>query len=174
MTDGARSTLGKLERWGAAAENASLVLLLAAMMIVAVGQIVLRLFFNSGLVWADELLKMMVLWIAMIASVAASRSNRHLRIDVLSHFLPPQVSRLPRLIVDAFASFMCGVIAWQSLRFVLLDYEFGDTVLVDIPAWMAHGIVPLAFAVMSYRFLLLFIREGISLVRHSRRRPPAS
>ncbi|MDH4254435.1 MAG: TRAP transporter small permease subunit, partial [Gammaproteobacteria bacterium] len=78
----------RAERWGTAVENGVMVLLLAGMMIVAVGQIVLRVFFSGGFVWADELLKLMVLWIALIASIAASRSNRHLRIDIVSHFVP--------------------------------------------------------------------------------------
>lgn len=167
MTGGAGGFLDRLERWGTAAENVSLVLLLGAMMILAVGQIALRIFFNTGLVWADELIKMMVLWIAMIASVAASRSNRHLRIDVLSHVMPARYARLPRLLVDAFAAFICGVLAWQSFRYVSLSREFGDTVLVDVPAWMAHGIVPFAFALMCYRFAVLCIGETVAFVRNT-------
>ena len=156
---------GRLERWGTAAENAALVLLLAALMLLAVGQIVMRIFFSSGLVWADELLKLMVLWIALIASVAASRSGRHLRIDVLSHFMPPRLSRLPKLIAEGFAAAICGILAYESWRFVMLSYEFEDTVLVDTPAWLAHGIVPVAFALMSYRFLLATCREAYYLLR---------
>jgi TRAP-type C4-dicarboxylate transport system permease small subunit len=164
MAGSAHRLLRQLERWGTAAENAMLVLLLGAMMVVAVGQIGLRLFFDSGYLWADELLKLMVLWIAMIASVAASRGNRHLRIDVLSHVLPPWLARLPRLIVDLFAAFICGVLAWQSFRYVQLSYEFEDTLLTDIPAWMVYGIVPFAFAMMCYRFVLLFVGESLVLL----------
>ena len=166
MPGAALRLLGRLERLGTALENLVLVLLLAAMMIVAVGQIALRLFFDSGLVWADELLKLMVLWIAMVASIAASRSNRHLRIDVLSHFVPERFARVPRMIVDLFASLICGLLAWHSLRFILLSLEFGDTVLVGIPSWTVHGIVPLAFALMSYRFLLSGIGASIAVIRN--------
>lgn len=166
MTDAVRRLLGRLERLGTALENLVLVLLLAAMMIIAVGQIALRLFFDSGLVWADELLKLMVLWIAMVASIAASRSNRHLRIDVLSHFVPERFARVPRMIVDMFAALICGLLAWHSLRFILLSLDFGDTVLVGIPSWTAHGIVPLAFALMSYRFLLSSIGASIAVIRN--------
>lgn len=165
MPDRSSAFFGRLERWGTAVENAALVLLLAALMLLAVGQIVMRIFFSSGFVWADELLKLMVLWIALIASVAASRSGRHLRIDVLSHFMPPRLSRLPKLIAEGFAAAICGVLAYESLRFVLLSYEFGDTVLVNTPAWLAHGIVPVAFALMSYRFLLATCREAYFLLR---------
>jgi TRAP-type C4-dicarboxylate transport system permease small subunit len=155
----------RLERWGTAAENGALVILLGTMMLLAVGQIVMRIFFSSGFVWADELLKLMVLWIAMIASIAASRSNRHLRIDIISHFVPKKYALLPRVIVDAFASSLCGVLAWQSWRFVQLSIEFEDTVLVNFPSWIAHSILPLAFALMCYRFFLSFIGQAAILFR---------
>jgi len=155
--------LYRLERWGTAAESAILVVLLAAMMIVAVGQIVLRVFFSAGFVWADELLKLMVLWIALVASIAASRSNRHLRIDIVSHFVPEKYARAPVMMVDAFASFMCAVLAWQSYLYVQLSV--GDTVLVDVPAWFAYSILPIAFAIMAYRFLLSFLAEARKLLK---------
>lgn len=144
----------RLERWGTAAENAALVILLGALMLLAVGQIAMRVFFSFGFIWADELVKLLVLWIALVASIAASRSNRHLRIDVLSNFVAAKYARFPRLIVDAFAAIMCGVLAWQSWRYVQLTIEFEDTVLVDLPAWIAYGILPLSFGLMCYRFLL--------------------
>ncbi len=144
----------RLERWGTAFENAALVILLGAMMLLAVAQIVLRIFFSFGFVWADELVKLFVLWIALIASIAASRSNRHLRIDVLSHFVAEKYARIPRIIVDAFAAFMCGFLAWHSWRYVQLTIEFEDTVLSNFPAWIAYILLPLSFALMCYRFVL--------------------
>ncbi len=152
----------RLERWGTAAENAALVILLGALMLLAVGQIVMRVFFSFGFIWADELVKLLVLWIALVASIAASRSDRHLRIDMLSHFVAAKYARFPRLIVDAFAAFMCGVLAWQSWRYLQLTIEFEDTVLVDLPAWIAYGLLPLSFGLMCYRFL---VSSGAELIR---------
>ncbi len=156
MTDIAiAGILRRLERWGTAIENGSLVVLFAAMMLLAVSQIVLRIFFSSGFVWAEELMKLMVLWIALIASIAASRNDRHLRIDLLSHYVSIRYTRIPRMIVDLFAAGMCGFLAWQSWRYVQLSIEFDETVLIDIPASIAHGIAPVAFGLMCYRFFLL-------------------
>jgi TRAP-type C4-dicarboxylate transport system permease small subunit len=148
------SLAARLERWGTAFENGALVILLGALMLLAVAQIVLRVFFSFGFVWADELVKLLVLWIALVASIAASRSNRHLRIDVLSHFVAEKYARIPRVIVDGFAAFMCGVLAWHSWRYVQLTIEFEDTVLIDLPAWIAYVLLPLSFVLMSYRFVL--------------------
>jgi TRAP-type C4-dicarboxylate transport system permease small subunit len=163
--DTRKSVLDRLDRWGTAIENGSMVILLAAMMLLAVGQIVLRIFFSFGFVWADELLKLMVLWITLIASVAAGRSDRHLRIDVLSHFVPERYVRYPRVVVDLFASLICGVLAWQSFRYMQLSIDMEDTVLVGVPAWIVNGIAPIAFCLMSYRFLLTSLTRLIG--RHN-------
>src|SRR5690606_9899152 len=141
------------------------------MMLLAVGQIVLRMFFDSGLLWADELLKILVLWIALVASVAAARSRRHLRIDILSRYVPQRYARLPELLVDLFAAGICGVIAWYSLQFILLS--MGDTVLVNIPSWIAQGILPVAFLLMCYRFTLHFLSGLLGLVRANHTQIPA-
>ena len=52
-----------------------MVLLLTAMMLLAVGQIVLRIFFSVGFVWADELISLIVLWIAIKKSVINKLSS---------------------------------------------------------------------------------------------------
>lgn len=152
MTEPREGVLARLSRWGIATENAALVILFAALMLLAVTQIGMRLFLGSGFVWTDELLKIIVLWITLVASIAASRSDRHLRIDILSHFVPQRFARWPRLIVDAFAAFICGVLAWHAYRYVQLTIEFEDTVLINVPAWIAYSILPFAFAIMCYRF----------------------
>ena len=144
----------RLERWGTAVENAVLVIFLGAMMLLAIAQIVLRIFFSFGFIWADELVKFFVLWIALVASVAASRSDRHLRIDILSHFVTNKYARCPRAIADTFAAVICSLLAWHSWRYIELTIEFQDKVLIGFPAWIAYILLPLSFLLMSYRFIL--------------------
>lgn len=156
---------GRLARIGTAIENGLLVFLLGAMMLLAVGQIGLRIFFDAGLIWADELIKNMVLWVALVASVAAARNGRHLRIDVLTHFVPEHLVRLPAVVVNLFAALVCGLIAWHSARYVGLTVEYGDTVLLDTPAWMVQGILPVAFFLMTWHFVVGAARNLAALVR---------
>lgn len=155
--------LGRLDRIGRAIETTLLVCILAALMFVAVGQIVLREFFRFGFMWANELQNVMVLWLAMIAAVAACRDNRHIRIDALSHVLPDKFIRYSRVLVDLFAAVVCGVIAWQVFLFLQLEIEFADKVLVDTPAWIVHSIVPLAFLLTGYRFVVNAIKKAVGL-----------
>lgn len=134
------------------------------MMLLAVGQIVLREVFATGFAWADELVKLLVLWLAMVGSIAAGRDNRHIRIDALSHILPDVAVRVARIVVDIFATVVCGVIAWHAYRYLQLEIEFGDSVLIDTPAWLAHVIVPAAFGLLAYRFLILVARQAYALL----------
>ncbi len=152
--------LAHLDRFGRFAENTFLVALLGAMMVLSVTQIVMREVFGTGFVWAGELLKLMVLWLAMIAAIAACRDNRHIRIDALSHLLPKKLIRLIRVFVDLFAAAVCVVIAWQAYRYLQLEIEFEDKVLINTPAWIAHVVVPVSFAVSGYRFVVGAVRKA--------------
>ena len=67
------------------------------------------------------------------------------------------------MIVDAFASGVCGVLAWHSLRYVELFSE--DSVLIDFPAWIAYAVLPVSLALMSYRFALLSGGEFLQIFR---------
>ena len=156
--------LGRLEKAGTALETIMLVSMLTAMMLVAVGQIIMREAFGTGFGWADELVRLMVLWLAMVGSIAACRENRHIRIDALSHIMPDIAVKLIRVLVDVFAASVCLVIAFQAWRYLQIEIEYGDEVLVDTPAWIAHSIMPAAFGLMAYQFLIGALRQVGDLV----------
>lgn len=155
--------LGRMDKLGRAIENVFLVTLLSGLMLLQFGQIALRQFFDTGFIWADELLKLMVLWLAMIAAIAACRDNRHIRIDALSHLLPDTAIRVTRIIVDVFAAGVCFVVAWHAWRYLQLEIEFEDTVLIDTPAWLVHSVVPIAFALTGYRFVVGALKRAVGL-----------
>ncbi len=151
-----KKALDRLDRAGRFAENTALVVLLATMIGVAVAQIVNRQLLGStfSLAWADELVKMIVLWLAMVGSIAACRDNKHIRIDLITHILTGNIVSWIKVVVDLFAAAVCAVIGWQAYRLVREEMSWGDTILIDVPMWIAHAIVPLAFLLISYQFLV--------------------
>lgn len=155
-----KQLLGRLDKAGTALETVMLASMLTAMMLVAVGQIVMREVFGTGFGWADEFVRLMVLWLALVGSISACRENRHIRIDALSHVLPETAVKLIRILVDVFAALVCAVIAVQAWRYLQIEIEYEDTVLVDTPAWIAHSIMPAAFALISYRFFVAALGQA--------------
>jgi len=151
-----RKVLDSLDRAGRLAENTALVVLLGTMIGVSVFQIINRQLLDGSfsLSWADELVKIIVLWLAMVGSVAAARDNKHIRIDLITHVLSGPVVAWAKVIVDLFAAAVCAVIGWNAYRLIREEMSWGDTIFTDVPLWMLHAIVPLAFLLLSYQFLV--------------------
>jgi TRAP-type C4-dicarboxylate transport system permease small subunit len=122
---------------------------------LAVFQIILRNLFDSGMTFGDELIRILVLWISLVGAMVASRNNSHINIDLVSRYLPDSVKRLSTVLVGIFTSFICAVTAYFSLNFVLMEKSEGIIAFSGIPAWACESVIPLAFAVISFRYLLL-------------------
>ncbi|MEZ5565797.1 MAG: TRAP transporter small permease [Gammaproteobacteria bacterium] len=144
---------GLIERVSRWIETALLTAILLAMIGLASAQVLLRGSVGGSLAWADETLRLLVLWAAMIGAVAASRDNVHLRIDFLSRFLSPGNRRVAAVVVNLFAAGISAILAWQSLRFVNGSREFDDQVLGDWPAWPFQVVLPIAFMLIAYRYI---------------------
>ena len=151
-----KKLLDRLERAGRLAENTALLLLLGTMIGVSVFQIINRQLLGGSfsLSWADELVKIIVLWLAMVGSIAAARDNKHIRIDLITHVLSGNIVTWAKIIVDLFAAGVCAVIGWHAYRLIREEISWGDTIFTDVPLWILHTIVPLAFVLISYRFLV--------------------
>ena len=62
-----------------------------------------------------------------------------------------------------FAAVVCCVVAWQAWRYLQLEIEFEDTVVINTPAWLVHAIVPVGFAVTGYRFFVGAVRKAFGV-----------
>lgn len=155
--------LSKLEKFGTIAEDSLLLLILISMIMLAGAQIFLRNFFDYSLFWGDEMLRLMVLWLTIAGGLAASRMDKHISIEVLDRFLPARLYIPIKIIIDLFTATVCALFAWHSARFVMSSYEFGDTLMGNIPAWMLQIILPVGFGLMAYRHLVFAVKRPFKL-----------
>jgi TRAP-type C4-dicarboxylate transport system permease small subunit len=156
-----------LERAGTHAEDALLLVILISMILLAGTQIFLRNMFDNSIFWGDEMLRLMVLWLTVAGGLAASRMDRHISIAVIDRFLPETAQLVTRVIIDLFTASVCALFAWQSARFVYNSYEFGDTLMRDVPAWTMQVIVPIGFTLMALRHMILSIARPLRRVDKS-------
>lgn len=134
-------------------ENGLIAILVLAMVLLAGAQIVLRNFFETGLSWADPLLRAMVVWAAMLGALAAARDDKHIGLDVLAHFVHGRTRRLMRGVCFLFAAAISAVMAWYGYGLVQLDYG-GTNTVAGIPNWLIEIIIPIGFGLLAVRFLL--------------------
>lgn len=140
-------------------EDSVLVALLSAMILIAVAQIVLRNFFDMGLVWGDQALRVLVLWLGLVGAVVSSRENKHINIDILQRYLAEPAKAASRIIVDLFTAGVCALIAYQAARFVYLDYQAGMVAFGNFPIWIVEVILPVGFGSIALRYLALSVKQ---------------
>jgi TRAP-type C4-dicarboxylate transport system permease small subunit len=148
------------------AEDALLVILLSTMIVLASTQILLRNLLDSGFVWIDPLLRVLVLWLGLIGATVATRNNRHIRIDLLTKLFRRNTHRLIQSIIAQISAWTCLVIAWHGFRWVQMDYIDGITSFVGVPAWTLEVIIPATFALIGLRFLILSASWAQLHLRH--------
>jgi len=134
-------------------ENTALVLSLITMLALAIIQIVLRNFFDAGIYWAEPFLRILVLWVALLGAMVATRERNHINIDAASRYLSPLARKAAASVVAGVSSVICGVVAWYSLVFVRLEFEDQNIAFASVPTWLTEVIIPIAFAAMAFRFL---------------------
>ena len=135
-------------------ETALMSVLLLAIVALSALQILLRNVFSYSLYWADDVIRIGVLWLAVVGAVAASRESKHLAIGLVARYFPNVWHRPSAIIAGTFACAISAVLSWHSGRFVLDTFRFGDTLLGDFPAWPFQLVMPIGFAVMSYHFFV--------------------
>ncbi len=168
MNPPAKNIVQRLRDICTVCEDSLLLLILFTMIGLGTMQIVQRNIFGTSFVWTDELLRLLVLWLAMAGAVAASRDDRHIVIDLLSRFLNDKHALSIRSVIDLFTVAVCALLAWHTGRFVHGEWEFGATLFYGVPAWPFEAVIPVAFAIIAYRYLLfLFVhaRQAIALWR---------
>jgi TRAP-type C4-dicarboxylate transport system permease small subunit len=159
--------LERLRRAVLLAEDAILVMVLVAMIGFAVAQIALRNLLGVGILWGDPLVRVLVLWAGLIGAMVAARLDHHIVISALAQFLPPRWKAASRLLTDSATALVCVIVALVATRFVYSDYQAGVLAFGRVPAWVCELIIPLAFFVLTGRYLLFAIERVRQLARPS-------
>jgi TRAP-type C4-dicarboxylate transport system permease small subunit len=137
-----------------AAESAMLVILLLGMMILAVAQIAMRNLLGTGVTWIDPLIRIAVLWIALIGAMIGTREGNHIAIDLLNQYIKGRWKWVVERLANALSAFVCAIMSWASILFVYDEYLYDTPAFGALPAWPFELIIPIGFSVMTIRFAL--------------------
>jgi C4-dicarboxylate transporter DctQ subunit len=131
-----------------------LIAFLLAMMLLVASQVILRNVFDSGISWADVASRHMVLWVAFLGAMLATRSREHISIDALMRLIPRRSRNVVRIGLDALACFVALLLARASYAFVVSERAAGTLLIRDIPTWIAQVIIPFGFAMISLEYAI--------------------
>jgi len=117
----------------------------------------MRNLFDSGFLWADQAGRVLVLWVALCGASRAGRNGRHIRIELLNHWVPEFWHDLLDRITFSACAVISGVVGWYSAHFVYGEFQYGDMAFAHFPLWACELIIPITFVVLALRFFLLAI-----------------
>ena len=135
-------------------EIAIVALMLVTLVVLGCAQILLRNAFHSGWLWADPLMRHIVLWLGALGAALASARMRHISVDALSRLLPASALPLRRLIVYGLTAIVAYTLTVATVRLVVDERVYGEVAFFGVRTWVLQTILPVAFAMITYRTLL--------------------
>ena len=165
-----KNLLEKIDAGVARAEGGVLFAVVVVMVGLAVLQLVLRKTLDIGFEWADIVVRNMVLWVGFIGGSLATYEGRHIAIDALSKFLPPKYAASIRVLTSLAAVIVSAILVYAGVQFVKAEMESGSKAFGEVPAWAFEAIIPVAFATITFHFLVGAVRDV--LVALGKREPP--
>jgi TRAP-type C4-dicarboxylate transport system permease small subunit len=149
-----------LFRFAGGLEIAWVALLLAALIGLGAVQIFLRNAFHSGLLWADPLMRHIVLWLGALGAALASGRMRHITVDALSLVLPTSWKGARRVVVYGATAVAAYLLAVSATRLVIDERSFGETAFLGLKTWTVQLVLPACFALIAYRALVaIFLKR---------------
>jgi len=154
-------------------EEVFLCVLVVVMISLACTQIFLRDIFAQGFVWADPLLRYLVIWAGLFGADIATRKNKHISIDIISHLIPRSLESWLMALIHLFAAAVCAGLTYAAVVFIQNEASFSSgREILGIPSWELNLAFPVAFCLISLRFLILFGADLISIAEKLRHQNP--
>ncbi len=162
-------------------ENGTLATLLMLMAVLPAVEFVLRRFFHTGIPAATSYIQHLTLWVAMIGAMVTTREGKHLALAAGTAWLPTRVRPFFHFFTWFVSAAICTALIGASIELVvaespglspaakawvpgviarwlepvgLFESRGASSVAGWLPLWVLESVMPVAFAVMTLRFIL--------------------
>ena len=149
-----------VDRIFAFVEDWSLFLAVAAALVSAMANVILRKTTHINLYWSDEVVRKVIFFTTYVGCIAAIRSRNLIRIDALPQLIPilkKPLTLISHLAVLLFSGVMLRL-GWQMTVSVYQD-EYARTATLQIPEWYFYAVLPVMGAMMFLRTLIVMVED---------------
>ena len=145
--------LGKIKHYMEKCVDGIAVLFFTVIFFVAMAQIIMRWMFNNPIIWSEELIRLMYVWLCYIGWTIASRNRTHIKITVLVSAIPP----FPRKMLETFNCLLVFLFSLFMVYYGIKMTEVGGrgrAVTLPINFAIVYGIAPAAnLIILLYQLL---------------------
>ncbi|OGS15669.1 MAG: hypothetical protein A2234_08815 [Elusimicrobia bacterium RIFOXYA2_FULL_58_8] len=143
-----------LEDYAVKAEKAAVVALVFAMIGLSFLQVLLRIFFHSGIVWLDPLLRHMAVWAGLTGAAIAARYSRHFALEAFAKSTPARLHRPLEIFTGLFTMAAALLLFYASYKFIRDEFSAGSVAFhinnLAVPGGWAEIIIPVSLALIAF------------------------
>jgi TRAP-type C4-dicarboxylate transport system permease small subunit len=128
---------------------------LMLMITVAFGQVVVRNLFSFGFMWADQVMRSSVLWVAFIGAALATNYIRHIRVDVFPRYLTGRKQMIAEVSAVVLLMVACVFFAIAAMDYLMVQRKSSlNLLLFGIPDWTMIAVIPYFFIITVFRCII--------------------
>ncbi|MDX9861763.1 MAG: TRAP transporter small permease [Rhodospirillales bacterium] len=144
-------------------EEKLLIVLFVALPILCFLQVVCRFVLFVPVPWSEEAMRVLFIWATFIGCSLAVRNGAHLAVTAVVNTLPRNVRNLLAVAINIVCCVLSLYFAYYGLDVVMMAVQVGEVMPVTgLPAYFATAAIPIGFAMMSLRFLMMAINRWIA------------
>lgn len=114
-------------------------LMLAIMITLVFLNVILRFFFNSGLVWSEELSRYVFVYVIYLGAIVAMKENSHLGVDTFIKNIPEKLKWLLYIIGRLIIVIVMAILLKGSLSMVIQSHT-AKAAATGLPLSIVYGI----------------------------------
>lgn len=140
--------------------------IIGALLTLMTAQIVMRYGFNSSLLWAEEMCRYMLIWLAFLGVAASYERGEVAALTFISNALPRRGALVLAMFTTALSLAMCLLLVWYgwrfanlaggsqvpAMRFILSDI-FGDNAPQAPTIFWVYIALPFGIGLLALRLL---------------------
>ncbi|WP_043529869.1 TRAP transporter small permease [Litchfieldella xinjiangensis] len=118
-------------RWLTVAMETLIALILIALILSVTANVVGRSLLNQSLPWADELARMLFIWLIFVGAAAAFARYEHIAVDFLVRKLPDRAAYALYILQHLIITVLMGVVMYGG--YLVMSRSTGRTPILDVP-----------------------------------------
>jgi TRAP-type C4-dicarboxylate transport system permease small subunit len=130
-----------------------------ALVVVLLGTVVAGIVsrgLNHPLSWTDEASGFLMVWLACLGWMIATRQSAHIRIRVFQDLLPLRPWRGTEITIQAATALLGAVIAWYSVHLIRSNADIEALALPLSTAWMYVPMLPAGLLTLAQALVELW------------------
>ena len=135
---------------------AALIVVIVTLAVTA--NVFFRYVLESGIVWADEIPGLLLVWIAFLGAYLAYRRDGHIAFDLLVTYLPPRVRPWVKTLADGLVLGLAVLMVHLSWRMIARVGRREIETLEIAQGWFM-AILPIAFALIALALVVRIVER---------------